>query len=368
MKNNIFYVYSHSIDGRVVYIGKGSGKRLNCAVDRSEIHVHNWRFIKARVIRGGLTEDQAHQLEAVLIKQFNMVKDAFNLVAGHHEHEAFVKFVSTGINVGEDITVKKGDEQTPENVVEAITNYLADRKFKSMLNACYGFGGLIDVADAERKYALDIEHAYLNSAPKDVVRITSDFLSWDESMKHDLIVMNPPFARDAPNRNPNFWLEFVRKAQKMLTDDGVCVALVPIHMKYMFGETLLTDVEFENAVVKARVVVFDKNTDFAGSMAVTKAYKKTLVDAGWSVTSSQEAKKAGKRSIFINSRFTIYPVKIADSTDKKFWIAMSHKDKNLMKVMAARLDAFAAETRKTKPQWSNLEVYAEAIRIMEELK
>ncbi len=74
-----FYVYVVAIDGSVVYIGKGTGKRHKSHLRKS----HNFKLaaqveaarcqglrVRSKIIRSGLTETNALALEGLLIKRF----------------------------------------------------------------------------------------------------------------------------------------------------------------------------------------------------------------------------------------------------------------------------------------------------------
>lgn len=67
----MYYVYTHSIDGKVFYVGKGKGSRANCFGTRSikwhEIVKLNFDLVVVDIVKHFKDEESAFAFEAVLI-------------------------------------------------------------------------------------------------------------------------------------------------------------------------------------------------------------------------------------------------------------------------------------------------------------
>ena len=71
LKNNRFYVYVHKADGKIFYIGKGTGNRYKDRNGRSKEwnEIVNKSFFTSEIIKGELSENEAFNLESHLIKE-----------------------------------------------------------------------------------------------------------------------------------------------------------------------------------------------------------------------------------------------------------------------------------------------------------
>jgi len=78
IRHGAFYVYTHSLDGDVVYVGKGSGERAMHWASRTDRHHSNLLRdgeLQVEIVANYLTEENALLIEDALIQR---LKPAFN--------------------------------------------------------------------------------------------------------------------------------------------------------------------------------------------------------------------------------------------------------------------------------------------------
>lgn len=69
--NNRFLVYTHTIDGEVVYVGHGSGDRYRAKTQcRTKEHKDSWDNLEFIIVKDNLTKTEALTLEQELIDQY----------------------------------------------------------------------------------------------------------------------------------------------------------------------------------------------------------------------------------------------------------------------------------------------------------
>jgi hypothetical protein len=71
----IYYVYTHSIDGKVFYVGKGRGNRAYQTRSRNRYWhnmVNKYGHPTIKIVKDKLTDDESYELEKTLIKEYGI--------------------------------------------------------------------------------------------------------------------------------------------------------------------------------------------------------------------------------------------------------------------------------------------------------
>jgi len=273
------YVYTIVYNGLVVYVGKGTGNRVN-----SDKNVWFNLFDEAldfdrEVVKEGLTDKEALSLEGKLIRKY---KPIFNLNDGLSPKK-WIKLKDKDISDMLDIKrmISKGAEsETPEPVAQQMAEHLDDvssllivgDRFSNMLSAFLNrflnFEGTITVVERDKERVMAIYDAIEGYDHVDVKVIPKSFLEVDfKDQRFDYVIMNPPFNVDGKQ----IWKRFLDKAKKIAEET---ITLQPKAQMYGFEHKVLIEhVEFDTTSRPGKVIHFK-----ADAVKVVRAKEKLKIE------------------------------------------------------------------------------------------
>lgn len=174
------------------------------------------------------------------------------------------------LNKDRNLVITSNDEPTPIDCVEEMVNTIPDefwrRRDIKILDPCCGYGNFFAVIVQKLKQyhtlSYILEHMlYFNDISIERISIvnrifgvddlklnitTQDYLTYDNEMKYDLIVANPPYAKIMSNgrrasKNHNLIGIFITKTLELLKDRGYMLFITPDNWMSLSARNVLIE-------------------------------------------------------------------------------------------------------------------------------
>jgi len=228
-----YYVYTFTLLGIVIYVGKGIGDRIDLEERNDWYNLLRGFFSQGEIrekVAKHLTEREALTLEAQLIKKYNPM---FNKTQGLTPQK-WVELTKKGRKelLKDQVSTSIGVEGLePFDVAQEIVSNLKPILYnKVLIVGNDGFGGVNLLKAYQKRYGTlsnitfitnEKGGAYImNENIKGISVINTDFLEYDfKDQRFDLVLMNPPFGNQSSLAN-----KFVEHA---LTITDIVGAIIP---------------------------------------------------------------------------------------------------------------------------------------------
>ena len=265
-----------------------------------------------------------------MIKHSNKIKlNCKNIVPTiDNDYTVIKKYYDTILNKDKNLVITSNDEPTPldcvEEMVSKIPEYFWENKNIKILDPCCGCGNFPIVIyykllkyhtkDYILKHILyfnDINIGRINVLKKifnyNLNIFNENFLEFDNKIKFDLVVANPPYAKLLPNgqrasKNHNLIGLFIKKSFEILNPDGFILYITPDNwMSYADRNTLigyLTQLQ----IIYLNIHIAKKKKKKVGSSFVwylieNKPYYKDIeIEGIWSKQIYKDMVKSEKRN------------------------------------------------------------------------
>lgn len=171
----------------------------------------------------------------------------------NNDYETIKKYYDDILNKDKDLVVTSNDEPTPMDCVEEMINKIPEefwkRKNIKILDPCCGSGNFpiyiyFKLLKYHNKDDILNDMLYFNDINIDRLDVlqnifdhtinvySNDFLTFNNNIKFDLIVANPPYAKFLPNgkrasKNHNLIGLFIQKSFELLNDNGFILYITP---------------------------------------------------------------------------------------------------------------------------------------------
>ena len=213
-------------------------------------HKRRKKPCKKEINRINILEEKIEKLEKIIINNNTSTYTVLN------DYNTLKNYYNNNLNVDKSLVVTSNDEPTPIECVEEMVNVIDDQFWKNnnlkILDPCCGCGNFFLVILQKLKKYHSLQHIlenmlYFNDINIDRINIvkkvflndtyninitTENFLDYNPTLKYNLIVANPPYAKLLPNgkrasKNHNLIGVFINKSLELLEDKGLLLYITP---------------------------------------------------------------------------------------------------------------------------------------------
>lgn len=312
------------------------------------------------------------------------------------DYNSLKTYYNVYLNTDQTLVKTSNDEPTPIECVEEMINKIPEDTWKNdnlkVLDPCCGCGNFfLVILEKLKKYhnVKDIleNMLYFNDINEDRLTVVKeifmndeynlnisemDYLKYDEEMKYDIVVANPPYAKLLPNgkrasKNHNLIGVFIDKTLKILKEGGYMLYITPDNWMTFSDRNTLIKTLTSLQILYINIHIAKKYFKKIGSSFTwylienKKSYKDVEIDGIWKgnlYKSTVESQVRRYIPLYYNGIIQSILKKTIDASNNKFKVETSsnlHKYTKKIHISNQKTDEFKYKLIHTPKQtvWAN---------------
>tara|TARA_B100001093_G_scaffold493944_1_gene536765 strand:- start:6182 stop:7444 length:1263 start_codon:yes stop_codon:yes gene_type:complete len=312
------------------------------------------------------------------------------------DYNSLKTYYNVYLNTDQTLVKTSNDEPTPIECVEEMINKIPEDTWKNdnlkVLDPCCGCGNFfLVILEKLKKYhnVKDIleNMLYFNDINEDRLTVVKeifmndeynlnisemDYLKYDEEMKYDIVVANPPYAKLLPNgkrasKNHNLIGVFIDKTLKILKEGGYMLYITPDNWMTFSDRNTLIKTLTSLQILYINIHIAKKYFKKIGSSFTwylienKKSYKDVEIDGIWKgnlYKSTVESQVRRYIPLYYNGIIQSILKKTIDASNTKFKVETSsdlHKYTKKIHISNQKTDEFKYKLIHTPKQtvWAN---------------